>query len=240
MNPLLKINSVIVKQGEDFSLSIENLEILPRRIYALTGPNGAGKSTLLKLLAFLMPVERGTILLADCRGKAAEHRRKITLVEQTPYLFDGSVGDNIAYGLRLRGIRGRELQERIESVLDRVGLGGFARRRSDNLSGGEAQRVALARALALQPEVLLLDEPTANIDNRSLGDFEALLRRLPEEGVTVVISTHDLQQPQRLGSDIIRIENGRLLNSPHRAARPSNLTSLEQQSWLKALNRPVR
>ncbi|MCF6180088.1 MAG: ATP-binding cassette domain-containing protein [Geopsychrobacter sp.] len=93
-----------------------------------------------------------------------------------------------------------------------VGLKGFEQRKINELSGGEIQRVALARALVLKPQILLLDEPTSNIDSKSLAAFEKLLASLPEYGVTVVLATHDLTQPERLGAEILRIENGRLLD----------------------------
>ncbi len=109
-------------------------------------------------------------------------------MEQSPYLFEGSVTDNLSFGLKLRGINSRERSERIRATLAIVGLEGFEQRQAKELSGGEVQRVALARALVLKPELLLLDEPTANIDSNSLQAYEALLRGLPEYGVTVVFS----------------------------------------------------
>ena len=212
MEPVISIKNLLVNQGEDFSLVIESLELHPGRIYALIGSNGAGKSTLLRTMALLTSPQRGTVRIAGAdSGSLAQQRRKVTLVEQSPYLLEGSVYDNLAFGLRLRGIRGKEKRERIKATLEMVGLVGFERRKTRNLSGGEMQRVALARAMVLEPELLLLDEPTANIDSKSLQAFELLLSKLPSYGVTVVFATHDLTQPERLGSDVLRIENGRLL-----------------------------
>ena len=215
MKSLLSVTDVVVRQGANFCLSVEQLDLLPRRIYALTGPNGAGKSTLLRLLAFLTPPQQGSVRFAGATGNPTQQRQKVTLVEQTPYLLQGTVADNLAFGLRLRGIRGQKLHKRIHSALQMVELSDFALRRSDNLSGGEVQRVALARALALQPELLLLDEPTSNIDSKYLCSFEKLLSKLPEYGVSVIFSTHDLFQPQRLGAEILQIEGGRLRPLSH-------------------------
>ncbi|WP_303720686.1 energy-coupling factor ABC transporter ATP-binding protein [Malonomonas rubra] len=240
MDGRLSVNNLILRQGKTFSLKVSQLELLPRRIYALTGPNGAGKSTLLKLLAFLTVPQQGTIRISGCHGGLGAQRRQVTLVEQSPYLLDGTVADNLVYGLKLRSITGRERQQRIDSALQRVGLAGFAQRRSDELSGGETQRVALARALALQPKVLLLDEPTANFDNMSLAIFDELLRTLPDEGITVIFSTHDPSQPERLRGETIRIDNGRLLNTPHRVKTSGNLPRNEKRPWPEALNMYAR
>jgi len=217
MQPVISLKDIRVKLGENFSLSVERLVLQPHRIYALTGPNGAGKSTLLRVMALLLSPQTGTIEFAKSDSPdLARARQRVTLVEQTPYLFKGSVTDNLSYGLKLRGINSRERNERIRSTLAIVGLEGFEQRQAKELSGGEVQRVALARALVLKPELLLLDEPTANIDSNSLQTYEALLRGLPEYGVTVVFSTHDPSQSRRLGEEVLQIEDGHLVNGSPR------------------------
>jgi len=217
MQPVISLKNVRFTLGENFSLSVENLALLPGRIYALTGPNGSGKSTLLRIMALLLSPQAGSIEFADSdQRNLARQRQRVTLVEQTPYLFNGSVADNLSYGLKLRGIDSRERSERIKATLAIVGLERFEQRQAKELSGGEVQRVALARALVLKPELLLLDEPTANIDSNSLQAYETLLSGLPEFGVTVVFSTHDPSQSRRLGEEVLRIENGHLINGPCR------------------------
>jgi tungstate transport system ATP-binding protein len=216
MQSVISLKNIRVMQGENFSLSVENLSLQPHRIYALTGPNGAGKSTLLRVMALLMPPQAGSIKFADSdSANIAQLRQRVTLVEQSPYLFKGSVSDNLSYGLKLRGVDNAEINSRIKETLTNVGLEEFEERQAKELSSGEVQRVALARALVLKPELLLLDEPTANIDSTSLQAYEALLNRLPEYGVTVVFSTHDMSQSRRLGGEVLRIENGRLFTTPH-------------------------
>ncbi len=235
MKPVISIKDLLVRQGEDFSLTIENLELQPRRIYALTGPNGAGKSTLLRTMALLTLPERGRVRIADTGSvPLTQQRHKVTLVEQSPYLLAGTVSDNLAFGLKLRGIRGREQKKRISYALELVGLDGFESRKARRLSGGELQRVALARALVLEPEVLLLDEPTSNVDSKNLQAFEGLLLRLPEHGVTVVLATHDLLLAERLGGEMLRIENGCLVTRPPHCAEQN--TAKENKAWLKLLN----
>ena len=235
MEPVISITDLLVSQGESFSLSIASLDLMPRQIYALTGPNGSGKSTLLRTLALLTVPQRGRIRFpdADC-GSLAQQRQKVTFVEQSPYLLTGTVSDNLAFGLKLRGIRGKEQQNRIKSALKMVGLDEFENRKANELSGGEVQRVALARALVLDPKVLLLDEPTSNVDSKSLQAFETLLRRLPDHGVTVVLATHDLFLAERLGGEILRIENGCLLDRTHQSSDQNSIK--EKKTWLKLLN----
>jgi len=230
MKPAIALKDILVQQGDNFRLSVESLELLPHRIYALTGLNGAGKSTLLRVMALLLTPHQGEICFANGCGSDSltRQRQNVTLVEQSPYLLEGSVSDNLAFGLKLRGVRGKTQKTIIAETLDRVGLGGFERRKTRELSGGEIQRVALARALVLQPRVLLLDEPTSNIDRKSLQSFEELISRLPEAGVTVVFSTHDLSQPERLGAMTLRIENGQLLDRPRHLADSFDSKQLEK------------
>ena len=211
---MYRLQSIRKCYGSNVALDIEELTIAEGRLYALTGANGAGKSTLLSILAFLAPPTSGEIFYAGKRvdrdhGTVEEYRRKVTLLHQSPYLFGGSVDDNVAFGLKVRGIRGEERRRRIDEALDVAGLRGFRDRKARELSGGEAQRVAMARALALKPEVLLLDEPLANIDRETTGLLEAVIASLPAQGTTVVMTTHDPDHPGRLNGESIFLEGGR-------------------------------
>ncbi|MBS1245180.1 MAG: transporter ATP-binding protein, partial [Deltaproteobacteria bacterium] len=130
--------------------------------------------------------------------------RKVTLLHQSPYLFGGTVFRNVAYGLKARGIAGDAALRAVDRALETVALEGFRDRDARELSGGEAQRVAMARALALDPEVLLLDEPLANIDRETAGLLEAVIASLPSRGTTVVMTTHDPDPPARwIGGSIV-------------------------------------
>lgn len=217
MEPILALHQLEYRRSDQFTLNIDQLEFQPGHIYLLAGPNGAGKSTLLQLLGLLLPPESGEIRFAgEAVNGAAERqrlRRQITLVEQSPFMFDGSVYDNLAFGLRLRDVRGDLQRYRIHAALAKVGLQGFESRRARDLSGGETRRVALARAMVLRPKVLLLDEPTAGLDRESQPLFERCLAALPGEGVTVIISTHDADQSRRLQGKVLRLEAGRLISS---------------------------
>jgi tungstate transport system ATP-binding protein len=138
-------------------------------------------------------------------------RQEVTLVHQAPYLFHRTVKYNLAYGLKVRDIHGEEQHRRIHDALELVGLPGFGRRNARELSGGEQQRVAIARALVLKPKVLLLDEPTSNMDRKSIETFDSLIPTLKEKDVTIIQATHMSDQPKRLGSEIISMEHGRLI-----------------------------
>ena len=216
MKTLYRLNSIRKRYGSNVVLDIEELTIGEGRLYTLIGANGAGKSTLLNILAFLSPPTSGEISYAGKQvdwnhGSVEELRRKVTLLHQSPYLFGGTVYDNVAFGLKTRGIPGGERQPIVEKTLDIVGLQGFGDRRARELSGGETQRVAMARALALKPEVLLLDEPLANIDRETSGLLESVIASLPAQGTTVVMTTHNPDHPGRLNGDSIYLEGGRVV-----------------------------
>jgi tungstate transport system ATP-binding protein len=196
---------------------IDSLQLDSGRLYLLQGPNGAGKSTLLQLLALLLFPERGRLQfngrLVAGAGERQRLRRQITLVEQSPFLFDTSVYQNLAFGLRLRDVRGDLQRRRITQALLAVDLEGFEPRSARALSGGETRRVALARALVLRPQLLLLDEPTAGLDRETLPIFERCLVELPGQGTTVVIAGHDADQPRRLAGTVLELDRGRLVRS---------------------------
>jgi tungstate transport system ATP-binding protein len=193
-------------------LAIDHLEVRDGEILALVGPSGAGKSTLLRLLNFLESPAAGAIRYRGqvCSGAVPlELRRQVTTVFQRPVLLRGNVRANAGYGLRLRG---RPANGRIDATLEEVGLAGLAKVNARTLSGGEMQRVALARALVLEPRVLLLDEPTANLDPYNVGLIEGLVRAYNESrGITVVMVTHNIFQARRLASRTGLMLNGVLV-----------------------------
>jgi len=193
----------VSKEYEDRRvLQVENLRIERGEVGALVGPSGAGKSTLLRLLNFLEPPTTGRIRFLDVEFSANQpmplrYRRRVTTVFQRPILLNRRVQANVGYGLGLRGQRDRDGE--IEKALAQVRLQHLARQRARTLSGGEAQRVALARAIVLQPDVLLLDEPTANLDPYNVGLIEEIVTDLNRKrGTTLVLVTHNVFQAKRL------------------------------------------
>jgi tungstate transport system ATP-binding protein len=216
VKPIFSLQNIHKNYNGQIVLNIEELDLYPQRIYSLVGPNGCGKSTLLQILALLLKPTAGEIYFESQRiawkkGDLQPYRQQVTLVHQSPYLFHRPVRYNLAYGLKVRGIHGDEQHRRIHEALDLVGLPGFARRNARELSGGEQQRVAIARALVLQPKVLLMDEPTSNMDKKSIEAFDALIPTLKEKDITIIQATHMPDQPGRLGSEIIVMEHGRLV-----------------------------
>jgi putative ABC transport system ATP-binding protein len=188
-----------------------NVTVAPAEILAVVGPSGGGKSSFLRLLNRLDEPTAGTVLLKGQDYRSIEPqvlRRRIGMLLQTAYLFSGTVGANIAFGPSQRGETLAPAQ--IASLLERVGLPGFAERDIGHLSGGEAQRVALARTLANLPEVLLLDEPTSALDPDSVrGVEELILGLVAERRMACVIVTHDNAQAMRLAPRTMAMEAGR-------------------------------
>jgi tungstate transport system ATP-binding protein len=196
-------------------LAIDTLDVHRGEILALVGPSGSGKSTLLRLLNFLEPPTRGWIEYAGVRFEAGkemplELRRRVTTVFQRPMLLDRNVWDNVTYSLRLRGQR--DAQEPAIAALEKVGLSSLAQQNARLLSGGEAQRVALARAMIMRPDVLLMDEPTANLDPYNVGLIEKIIHQVNRENnTTVVLVTHNDFQARRLADRVAFLLAGKLV-----------------------------
>ena len=213
---LYTLTNVEQRYGTRTVLRIPALTIQAGEVFALVGPSGAGKSTLLRLLALLETPTRGEVgLHLDRRrvtyGSATiEDRRQLAMVFQRPALLTRSVRANIAYGLRLRGEH--DARDRIDAALARVSLNHLADARPRTLSGGEMQRVAVARALVLEPRVLLLDEPTANLDPANVRLSDSLIREPHDQhGATVVLVTHNIFQARRLATRVALVLDGALV-----------------------------
>lgn len=203
--------------GEHTVLRIDSLFIRRGTIAGLIGPNGSGKSTLLRLLAFVEDPSHGRILFNGSSEKPFSHavRHRVTLLTQEPYLLRRSVFQNLFYGLKIRKDT-QNSRQRVHEALSWVGLSppDFERRQWYELSGGEAQRVALASRLILKPQVLLLDEPTANVDAASAHLIkEASLRARQEWGTTLVIASHDWNWLHEVCDEIVHLFKGQIAGS---------------------------
>lgn len=216
MNELIYTLEDVTKQYEGSTvLRVDWLEVGRGEILAVVGPSGSGKSTLLRLLNFLEEPSAGRITflgrdVTQVRGVPLAVRRQVTTVFQHSILLNRSVRDNVAFGLGLRGQR--DSSREVEEALEMVGLGHLQKRRARTLSGGEAQRVALARALVLKPEVLLLDEPTANLDPANVGLIEEVVRtQNRERGTTIVLVTHNVFQARRMADRVALLLGGELI-----------------------------
>jgi tungstate transport system ATP-binding protein len=196
-------------------LEIDHLNVPEASIIGLVGPNGSGKSTLLKLLGLIESPTQGTLRFNNRLIKpfSEEARFQISLLPQQPFLLKRSVFGNVAYGLKLRGQRDN-LVKAVDEALTRVGLdpGRFRRRPWNALSGGEAQRVALAARLALRPKLLLMDEPTANVDAFSAQLIkDASLNARRNWGTTLVVASHDRQWLSEICDEVLHLFKGRMI-----------------------------
>jgi tungstate transport system ATP-binding protein len=193
------------------------LRITSEEIFALIGPTGSGKSTLIRLLDLLEVPSSGQIFFAGTDVTSSKHqrleaRRRMAYVQQKPFIFAMSVFDNIAYGLKLRHVNKEVIRDKVENMLNLVDMVEHRYRNAKTLSGGETQRIAIARALITDPELLFLDEPTANLDPISKNKVEEVLAHaIREHKTTVVMTTHDMSQGQRLAGRIGVLIDGEIL-----------------------------
>jgi tungstate transport system ATP-binding protein len=212
---LLTLHDVAVHHGKHVALQGASLEVPTGDVLALIGPNGAGKSTLLRVMGMLQRPDNGTVVFRGqnaLNGNSLELRRRIATVFQEPLLLNATVHQNVALGLKLRGLGRAEIDRRLEPWLQRLGIAHLAIRSARTLSGGEAQRTSLARALVLEPELLLLDEPFSALDPASraalLRDFQRIVK---ETGITSVFVTHDRDEAFTLANRVGVLNHGHLL-----------------------------
>ena len=216
MSAIAELNNISKTYGEITAIKNLTIKIPRNQIFTLIGPNGSGKTTLLKILAFLEKPTKGTVTFNDelvKEGNLDRLRLHSTMVFQKTALFDTTVAKNIAYGLKFRGFSKNEIDEKLRSVLKIVKLESYEKRRAKKLSGGEQQRVSLARAIALGTELLLLDEPTANLDQKNMSIIEAAISQIVQErNTTIVLATHNMLQMKTLSENVALLINGELVN----------------------------
>ncbi len=215
MSALLEIRDLTVRRDKRQVLAINALTVEKGEILAVIGPNGTGKSSLLLTLARLLQPEKGEILWQGRPFKdyqALAYRRHIALVLQEPLLLDVTVFENVAIGLRYRGISSLEIKESVNYWLTRMGIDALSNRSGSQLSGGEAQRASLARAFVLNPELLFLDEPFSALDAptrlRLMDDLKSILT---ETGTTAILITHDLKEAGKLASRVAVMLDGQIV-----------------------------
>jgi len=213
---LLQARNLQLHRGPVQVLDVPRLDLRQGEVLALMGPNGAGKSTLMLALAGLLPLSGGGLSFRQealvTRAQRESFRRRMTMVFQDPLLFDATVAENIAAGLKLRQVPAAERELRVKDWAGRLGLGDLLHRPAHQLSGGEAQRTALARAFVLEPEILFLDEPFSSLDAQTReGLIEDLGRILAETGTTAVIATHDQGKAARLAHRLAVMKEGRIV-----------------------------
>jgi molybdopterin-binding protein len=228
MTILYDLDKVSKSYGDVRALDNVSLVLDEGETLGVVGQSGAGKTTLLRILSGLEEPTGGSVVFKGSGLDAATRlslRRCATMIFQTPLFLRGDMFTNIAYGLRLRKTPEAKVRELVAETLDRVRLGGYEDRPARKLSGGEQQRAALARALVLDPEVLLVDEPTSNLDAANAKVISAIIEE-EKQGRTVVVSTHDLELIKRLTGRTVFIDGGRVTEE----GAPSELVSITRLS----------
>lgn len=203
--------------ADTYALKKISLTINKGELFAIVGPSGSGKTTFLRILDLIDHPSSGKIFFTGVEAPSSEQeilalRRRIGIVFQQTTLFNSSVYDNVAYPLKIRHQTENELRQRVSDTLELVGLRGFERRKALTLSGGEMQRVALAQALVFEPELLLLDEPTVNLDPRNAALIEHIISHVSRKSkITVVMATHNMFQAQQLADRAAVLREGELV-----------------------------
>ena len=214
---ILELINISQQFKDGYTLKSLNLTIKQGDVFALIGPTGSGKTTLIRIIDLLDLPASGRILfygkdISNSKKERLSARRRMSYVQQRPTVFDMNVYDNVAIGLKWRHVPRRLIRDKVEYALDLVGMIDYRKRDARTLSGGETQRVAIARALVTGPELLLLDEPTANLDPVTIEKIEEVLENIIRtEKTTIIMSTHDREQGQRLGTKMGVLINGELL-----------------------------
>ena len=214
MNEIICYNALRKTVHGNLLLDIDALAIDEHRCVALSGRNGAGKSTLMRIIAGLEAPDSVTVTydgaVMPWKRACQQMRTHVIYLHQQPYLFDRSVTDNIAYGLRRQGLSIKDISRKVSAALDWAGIGHLQLRNARELSGGERQRVAFARARILRPRVLLLDEPTTNMDSEAREQAHRMIKRLKEDGVSILLSTHEFHTVAHLCDAHLSLEAGSL------------------------------
>ncbi len=214
--PIIEGRRLRLTRGGQTIIDVPSLIVEAGEVLSVIGPNGAGKTTLLQTLAYLaMPFEGDILFHGRKVGvdfPVLDYRRSLSMVFQEPLLFDATVFENAASGLRIRGMKKAAMRRAVVESLNRFGIGALSDRSARSLSGGEAQRTNLARAFAIRPDVLLLDEPFASLDPKSreplIEDVRAQVRAT---GTTTILVTHDLMESLRLSDRVAVMNGGRIL-----------------------------
>ncbi|HRE33619.1 MAG TPA: ATP-binding cassette domain-containing protein, partial [Sphingopyxis terrae] len=220
--PIIQIQNVSKRFGKVTAVDNVSLDIMAGEFFVLLGPSGCGKTTLLRMIAgFELPTEGHILIDGQDMAGIPPNKRPVNMVFQSYAVFPHmSVADNVAYGLKIAGVRGGEVKDRVAEALELVKLGGFEDRMPDQMSGGQRQRVALARSLIMRPKVLLLDEPLSALDAKLRAQMQFELADLQDQvGITFVTVTHDQDEALSMASRIAVINKGEV----SQLAGPSDL-----------------
>ena len=212
---VLALRDIQVRHGKHSVLQIRHLDIVQGEVLGILGPNGAGKTTLLRVMGLLLRPASGKVIFFNeevSRTNALRVRRRIASVFHQPLLLNATVYDNVALGLKLRGVRGCDLEKRVQPWLERLDIGDLHDRQARTLSGGEAQRTSLARAFVLNPDLLLLDEPFSSLDQPTREALLADLQKIFKlTGMTTAFVTHERQEAMTFSNRLAILSQSNLL-----------------------------
>jgi len=215
LEELYKIENLSKSFGNKKVLHDINLKIFTGEIFAFMGPSGVGKTTMLRLLNLLEMPTTGKLIFRGNENAILQKNnimRRMSMLFQRPAIFNTSVFNNVAYGLVIRRADKKTIEKKVIDALVLVGLTGCENQKALTLSGGEAQRMAFARAIVFKPDVLLLDEPTANLDPANVAKIEEIIRKIRSElGTTIIIASHNIYQVRRLADRVGILLNGELI-----------------------------
>ncbi len=248
---MIEAQNITKIYGEMEVLHGVDLSVGEGDIMGIIGPSGSGKSTFLRILDLIEPPDSGDLSLFDVnvvkeRDRVVEVRRRMGMLFQKPIVFNTSVYENVALGLKYRHVGKNEIDRSVKELLEEVGLARYLHSNARNLSGGEQQRVSLARVLVTDPEILFLDEPTANLDPKSSKTIERLVTRMNRDrGMTVVMNTHDMLQGQRvaqrigvmIGGDILQVGSPREIFYAPESTKIANFVGVDNIHDGKVLRR---
>jgi len=242
---LYSLENITKYYNERIVLDIPKLNLQCGNIYTLSGPNGAGKTTFLNILSFLLLPSSGHLAYRNIPVKFNEKflrqlRKSVILVNQHPILFSTSVYKNIEFGLKIRKIPHETRKKIITSALDMVDMNTFIDADARHLSGGETRRIAIARAIACSPSVLLLDEPTADLDLESRLTIENIIREIHDrKDITILFCTHDLAQASRLTNKNIYFLNGQIHDIYHENIFKGELVTSNRKEYYCKINEKI-
>ncbi|MCP8310980.1 MAG: ABC transporter ATP-binding protein, partial [Candidatus Methylarchaceae archaeon HK02M1] len=215
MNYLIELKGINKRYGEVAALNNASLKVMNGEILTIIGPSGSGKTTLLRIMAGIDRPTSGEFYFDGVKvdgGNMGEVRLRGTMVFQRTALFNATVYKNLVYGLKLRGYPKNDIKEKVQDALRLVRLEGYENRPAKKLSGGEQQRVSLARALVLETELLLLDEPTANLDPKNVSIIEETIAQVNKERqTTIVMATHNIFQAETLANRLAILHEGKIV-----------------------------
>ncbi|MGQ9781459.1 MAG: ABC transporter ATP-binding protein [Nitrososphaeria archaeon] len=214
---MIEVRNVWKSFGDRSVLQGVSFKAEEGRVFCIVGPNGSGKTTMLRIIDMLDQADKGEVLFHDVNilslkeNEKAPYRRRMAVVFQQPTLYNMKVYENIALGLKIRGFNKALIEQKVQDSLNAVGLLEYVGKHAYTLSGGEAQRLCLAMALALEPEILLLDEPTANLDPANIFVVEKMVRDYAKKGGTVIYTTHNMFEAKRLADRVALLMDGSII-----------------------------